>query len=179
MILINSSHRGRPKVSHGHEEESQTHSDQTHESSSDSSTNNTQAPSYRPSTHQKTSNISSTSKNNYTRDALKSVPIPEHHTHDYPLRGISSQFADVRPSTKVNFNQYTWSCPYHGPILDFQTPNYPAVSRETDMMARYVSGNPSEQYALFYRPDVGRMSIGKGCVCAQYRLGGEPLRTML
>jgi hypothetical protein len=65
-------------------------------------------------------------------------------------------------STPVN------ACPYHGPVLNFEsTKSQP----EQTAMTRWLAEGPHEAYAVFVRPDNGRLSVSKSCDCET--LGGE------
>jgi hypothetical protein len=58
----------------------------------------------------------------------------------------------------------TLMCPYHDPIFQGNAPN---ASRGRGPMARYFAAVPSEQYAIFSRPDTGDLSTSKGCLCLE------------
>jgi hypothetical protein len=174
MGLIHSSYQGTRKVKHGRAKESQSNSPQTHESSSNMNNIDTQAHSYQSSSPQKSSTTPSSATDSYTVEIPQWLPISEDQVYDYALFGISMQFANVhhhQPSTEASVNQETWSCPYHSPVLESQNPSQHLTPHESDTMRRYLNGNPSEQYALFYRPDIGKLSTEKGCICVHLKHG--------
>jgi hypothetical protein len=41
------------------------------------------------------------------------------------------------------------------------------ISVGLDPLERFLKEGPSEQYAVFNRPDNGKLSIAKGCVCEE------------
>lgn len=58
----------------------------------------------------------------------------------------------------------TLMCPYHSPI--FQG-NAPKAERGLGPMARYFTAAPSEQYAIFNKPNTEALSTSKGCRCLE------------
>lgn len=62
------------------------------------------------------------------------------------------------------------TCPYHGPILGLQGSNN-ILGRGLSPMDRFLSEGPSEQYAVFSRPDTGELSISKECSCNKGKEG--------
>lgn len=60
-------------------------------------------------------------------------------------------------------------CPYHS--------RHPQVlgtkesqGRGLGPMDRFIAEGPTEQYAVFNRPDNGKLSICKGCICQERML---------
>ncbi|MCJ1264031.1 hypothetical protein MMC22_003902 [Lobaria immixta] len=60
-------------------------------------------------------------------------------------------------------NQYP-QCPYHGPILRM-TSSHHSKGQGLDPMSRFLAEGPSDQHALFIRPDTGALSTSRGCTC--------------
>ena len=58
------------------------------------------------------------------------------------------------------------ACPYHGPALQGH-PGSPLPDRVSDLMGRYLTEGPSQQYAIFQRPDTGRLSTYRECRCLE------------
>jgi hypothetical protein len=56
-------------------------------------------------------------------------------------------------------------CPYHRIAINGNHGGPAGQSLEP--MNRYLVEGPSEQYAVFHRPDTGEVSIDKGCLCFQ------------
>jgi hypothetical protein len=174
MKLIYASPRGGQKVKLGLAKESQNNSSPTHEKSSN--TSDTQAHSYQSSIPQIISTTLSSTTDSYAAETRQSPSISEYQNYGYTLHSISAQFAAVHHNqlfTEVIVNQDTWSCPYHGPVLESWNLSQRRSLHETDTMSMYLNGNPSEQYALFYRPDTGQMSTERGCVCVHLGHGRQ------
>lgn len=54
-------------------------------------------------------------------------------------------------------------CPYHGPILAMMQN---VGGKNLSPMERFLGEGASEQSAMFTRPDNGKLSIERGCLCA-------------
>ena len=83
------------------------------------------------------------------------------------LLGIGSQISNTgivqyEPRTT---HVEAFPCPYHGPILQERLPNLHPDG--LGPMDRYLAEGPSEQHAIFYRPDTGNFSTFKGCRCIE------------
>ncbi|KAF1955044.1 hypothetical protein CC80DRAFT_110908 [Byssothecium circinans] len=54
------------------------------------------------------------------------------------------------------------TCPYHAKVLSGA---HEGTTTNLDPMRRFLAEGPTEQSALFVRPDNGQLSTSKGCIC--------------
>src|SRR6266487_3591003 len=68
-----------------------------------------------------------------------------------------------QPEHGIQSSTEAQRCPYHRSILHLEPPT---VSRyELSPMGRFLAESPSEQSSLFLRPDTGKLSTSKECLC--------------
>ena len=86
-----------------------------------------------------------------------------------PRQGPSATLSTVQTTRQAQHPP----CPFHGPILQvFPTPY--RQGQGLDPMARFLGEGPSQQHAMFVRPDTGKLSTSRGCTCRHVALESEP-----
>ncbi|KAK5943157.1 hypothetical protein PMZ80_004163 [Knufia obscura] len=78
---------------------------------------------------------------------------------------MSSTSKNIASESSSQSSKASTKCPYHASILNLI--NFPHNDlRGKDVMDRFFSEGPDEQPAIFNRPDINKVSISKGCTCA-------------
>jgi hypothetical protein len=88
--------------------------------------------------------------------------------HDY--QGIGSWTLDTNYEQSGNLplsaGEAPLGCQYHAPILQ-ATRAERHHTANCSPLDRFYGEGPSEQYAIFHRPDTGGLSTSRGCCCRQ------------
>ncbi|CAI6331705.1 unnamed protein product [Periconia digitata] len=77
----------------------------------------------------------------------------------------SSQNTQGQPqhsSEKTTSTPVQKPCPYHAEVLSMKTKTEP---KDLTPMQRFLGEGPTEQSAMFTRPDNGKLSTSKDCTC--------------
>ena len=105
----------------------------------------------------------------HRRPSTDITSVSRSNREDQDLLSVGSQAfntGNAQFEPRMARVEEAFACPYHGPILQERLANY-CSGQGLGPMDRYLAEGPSEQCAIFYRPDTGVMSTHKGCKCIE------------
>src|SRR5882757_4832017 len=76
-----------------------------------------------------------------------------------------------QPDQSLQRTTEVQTCPYHNSILNLEYT--PMSGYGQSPMERFITESPSEQSSLFRRPDTGKLSTWKECLCGNSSTAGK------